>query len=217
MASYKYGKSNLCQQIGIARTPFDEKFGTPRQPGLVNEARGRIEIHDPFNQSDAFKGLETFSHIWLLFHFHLTPDKEFQPTVRPPRLGGNDRIGVFATRSPFRPNRIGQSVVRLLEVQPHSKGLALIVEGIDLVDQTPILDVKPYLAYCESHPEATSGFAQNAPGARLNVNWSPTTRQQIQEQNIPKTTLSLFEAVLSQDRLYQRAKNKTVMLSTLMA
>ena len=187
------------QQIGIAHTPFNEKFGTPRQPGLVKEAQGQIEIFAPFNRVDAFLGLEAFSHIWLLFHFHLTPQKDFQSTVRPPRLGGNERVGVFASRSPFRPNRIGQSLVKLLEIQHRDNKITLLVEGIDLVDQTPILDIKPYLPYCESQPQASGGFASNAPQAKLSVSWSPASETQKKTLQLNEQTIALIEAVLSQD------------------
>jgi len=193
------GNNYTYQKIGIARTPFNEKFGTPRQPGLVKEAQGHIEILSPFNRVDAFSGLEQFSHIWLLFHFHLTPSKDFQSTVRPPRLGGNKRVGVFASRSPFRPNHIGQSLVRLLEIQHHDKKIVLVVEGIDLVDQTPILDIKPYLPYCESVPKATGGFAPNAPSNQLKVSWSTISQTQRHALQINEQTQSLIEAVLSQD------------------
>jgi tRNA (adenine37-N6)-methyltransferase len=187
------------QHIGTAHTPFNEKFGTPRQPGLVKEAIGRIEIHAPFNRVEAFRGLEAFSHIWLLFHFHLTPEKVFQPTVRPPRLGGKERIGVFASRSPFRPNRIGQSLVKLLNIENNEKELILTVEGIDLVDQTPIIDIKPYLPYCESIPNATSGFAPHAPTQIFKVQWSLKAQEQKAALKMDDHFEKLLQGVLGLD------------------
>jgi tRNA (adenine37-N6)-methyltransferase len=199
------------QQIGIAHTPFHEKFGTPRQPGLVKEAQGRIEIHAPYNRADAFDGIETFSHIWLLFHFHLTPEKEFQSTVRPPRLGGNQRIGVFASRSPFRPNRIGQSLVKLLRVEKNEHYFMLIVEGIDLVDQTPIIDIKPYLPYCESIPQASGGFAPEAPLQTFKVQWNPRAERQKRDLKIDATFEDLLKGVLSLDPrpAYKRSEKES--------
>ena len=200
------------QEIGIAHTPFHQKFGTPRQPGLVQEARGRIEIHAPFNRLDAFEGLETFSHIWLLSHFHLTPEKEFQPKVRPPRLGGKERIGVFASRSPFRPNRIGQSLVKLLNIEKNEKKLILLVEGIDLVDQTPIIDIKPYLPYCESIPNATSGFASLAPTQIFKVQWSLKAQEQKTALKLDDDFAALLQGVLGLDPrpAYKKAEKESL-------
>lgn len=146
--------------IARIHTDFPEKFGIPRQAGLVKELRGMIVFEPEFRNPDALRGLEEFSHIWLLWQFSETVQDSWSPTVRPPRLGGNTRVGVFATRSPYRPNAIGLSCVRLEEIrQDEAHGPVLIVSGADLMDGTPIFDIKPYLAYTDSHPEAAEGFA----------------------------------------------------------
>ena len=144
--------------IGVVESCFGEKFGTPRQSGIVTSARGRIVFSDEVDD-EACRGLEEFSHVWLVFLFDQVEEKETRWLVRPPRLGGNEKKGVFATRSPFRPNRIGLSLVKFEAV---GDGY-LDVSGLDLVDGTPILDVKPYLPYVESVPEAKGGFAESAP------------------------------------------------------
>lgn len=145
--------------IARIRTDFTTKFGVPRQSGLVPETQAVIVFEPPFRDPEAVRGLADFSHLWLLWHFDQVRQEGWSPTVRPPRLGGNARMGVFATRSPYRPNPIGLSSVRLLEVQEHTpEGPVIRVSGADLMDGTPILDIKPYLAYTDSHPEATGGF-----------------------------------------------------------
>lgn len=149
--------------IGTVRSCFKEKFGIPRQPGLVPGSRGQIAMHPPFDQEDAFDGLEHCSHIWLQFVFHQSVDHHWQPKVRPPRLGGNRSIGVFATRSPFRPNNLGLSVVRYLGWVRERGQLLVNIGGLDLLDQTPILDIKPYLPYVDHVPMARNDFAQEAP------------------------------------------------------
>ena len=156
----------------IARnhTDFPEKFGIPRQSGLVDGLTGRIVFEEKYRNPDALRGIEGFSHLWLIWQFSRAIREEWSPTVKPPRLGGNQRMGVFATRSPFRPNPIGLSCVRLQRVELHTaEGPVLWVAGIDLLDGTPIYDVKPYLPYADCHPEATGGFAQEVMGHRLEV------------------------------------------------
>lgn len=155
--------------IGYIRSCFKEKFGTPRQPGLVPDAVAVLEIESPYQSSEAFRELESFSHIWLLFVFHQCLGTTWRPTVRPPRLGGNQRVGVFASRSGFRPNPIGQSAVELIDVDTASNRLALHLKGVDLVDGTPVLDIKPYLPYADSRPHARSGYAPQRPTARFKV------------------------------------------------
>ena len=159
--------------IAHIETPFKTKFGVPRQPGLV-DFEARIVFEPEYRVQEAVRGLEEFDYLWLIWQFHLN-NSEFQipnselswsPTVRPPRLGGNKRVGVFATRSPFRPNPIGLSCVRLMRVE---RGPVLVVQGADLVDGTPIYDIKPYLPYADCHPEARSGFATAAPASALTV------------------------------------------------
>lgn len=157
------------EPIGLVRSCFTEKFGIPRQPGLVQEARAVLEILPPYDQPEAFRGLVDFSHIWLLFVFHGLKRERWRPTVRPPRLGGNRRIGVFASRSGFRPNPIGQSVVTLLDVTMAEGGISLQLAGVDLLDGTPVLDIKPYVPYSDSIPDANAGYAARAPQERLMV------------------------------------------------
>ncbi len=156
--------------IARIRSDFPEKFGIPRQSGLVPQTRARIFFEEPYRNPDALRGIEGYSHLWLLWSFSEAKCERFSPTVRPPRLGGNTRVGVFATRSPYRPNGIGLSCVSLLNVRLHtSDGPVLTVGGADLMDGTPILDIKPYLPYVDCHPEATGGFAGERAGYALSV------------------------------------------------
>lgn len=148
--------------VAMLRSPFAEKFGVPRQSGLVKAAEGRVEFLREFAAAEFVRGLEEFSHVWLITGFHMNPPWDGAATVRPPRLGGNERVGVFASRSPSRPNGLGLSLVELLEVKP---GL-LRVAGVDAVDGTPVYDVKPYLPWCEAKPEARSDWAKDAPAVR---------------------------------------------------
>ncbi|MEE1280062.1 MAG: tRNA (N6-threonylcarbamoyladenosine(37)-N6)-methyltransferase TrmO [Oscillospiraceae bacterium] len=156
--------------IAHIQTDFNEKFGIPRQSGKVRELRARIVFEPKYRNPDALRGIEGFSHLWLLFDFSLAHREGFTPTVRPPRLGGNRRIGVFASRSPFRPNNIGLSSVELICVEKNeNEGDVLIVSGADLVNGTPIYDIKPYLAYTDSHPNARGGYADEVLGHKLSV------------------------------------------------
>lgn len=156
--------------LATIKTDFREKFGIPRQSGLVDSLRARIVFEPEFRNPDALRGIEGFSHLWLIWQFSRAVRSDWSPTVRPPRLGGNARLGVFATRSPFRPNSIGLSCVRLEEVcEDAALGPVLVVSGADLLDGTPIYDIKPYLPYADCHPEAVGGFAADAPEKRLNV------------------------------------------------
>lgn len=149
--------------IGKIHSCFKEKFGIPRQPGLVAEARATVELLPPYDDAAAVRGLTEFSHIWLLFVFHAVPPGRWRSTVRPPRLGGNRRMGVFASRSTYRPNPIGQSVVQLDGVSHKEGRLELKVSGVDLLDQTPVLDIKPYLPYADALPQAKGGYAAERP------------------------------------------------------
>ncbi|AZN37635.1 tRNA (N6-threonylcarbamoyladenosine(37)-N6)-methyltransferase TrmO [Iodobacter ciconiae] len=158
------------QPIGYLATPFADKFGIPRQPRLAPNALGTLKLLQPYDRAEAVRGLEDFSHVWLTFVFHQSA-AGWKPTVRPPRLGGNTRIGVFASRSPFRPNPVGLSLVELIKIDTQS-GVTLTFKGIDLVDGTPILDIKPYIPYAESIPDARSGFADSPP-PELAVIFSP--------------------------------------------
>lgn len=145
--------------IAHIESDFHTKFGIPRQSGVISKLKARIVFEPQYRVIEAFRGLEQFSHIWLLWNFSEAKRTEWSPTVRPPRLGGNKRMGVFATRSPFRPNAIGLSSVRLLQIEQHPQlGPVLHIEGADLLNGTPIYDIKPYLTYTDSHPDATGGF-----------------------------------------------------------
>lgn len=161
--------------VATIRTPFREKFGIPRQPGLVSSATGTVELLPPFNRPDVFSGLEGFSHVWLIWLFHAVPAGQWKPLVRPPRLGGNRKVGVFASRSPFRPNSIGLSAVRLERVHDTK----LDVSGVDLLDGTPILDIKPYIPYSDALVDAKDGFAAGPPAARLQVAISRQAEEQL--------------------------------------
>ncbi len=156
--------------IAHIRTPFDTKFGIPRQSGVAPEVRGEIVFEPPYQDSSAVRGLEGYSHIWLIWCFSESITEKWSPTVRPPRLGGNVRMGVFATRSPFRPNPIGLSCVELESIEyTHDRGAVLHVRGADLMDGTPIFDIKPYIAYADSHPDAKGGFTDDTAFERLRV------------------------------------------------
>ena len=156
--------------IAKIKTGFPGKFGIPRQSGLVPELKGTIVFQPEFRNADALRGLEGFSHIWLIWEFSEAIREDWSPTVRPPRLGGNTRLGVFATRSPFRPNPIGLSCVRLESIEPSSpQGPLIHVSGADLMDGTPISDIKPYIPYTDCQPQATSGFTDAVIMNPLNV------------------------------------------------
>ena len=182
----------------IARYEGDlkEKFGAPRQAGVVPELEGRVVFEPAYRDPEALRGLEGFSHLWLIWQFsgNLREEGDWSPTVRPPRLGGNVRMGVFATRSPFRPNALGLSCVRLLGIEKDPElGLVLRVGGADLMDGTPIFDVKPYVPYADAHPEALSGFAPDA-GKTLDVVFLPGT-----EEKIPAEKRKALRGVLAND------------------
>ena len=155
--------------IAVVHSPFTDKFGVPRQPGLVPEARATVELLPPFDREEALRGIEDFSHLWLVFLFDRTAEQGWKPMVRPPRLGGNKRVGVFASRSNFRPNPLGLSVVELVGVKREGKRLMLEVRGGDLLDGTPVVDIKPYIPYADAIPEARGGFAPEPPAEALEV------------------------------------------------
>lgn len=151
-------KSWHLNPVAIVESCFKEKFAIPRQPGLTPSAEAVVRLLPPYDHPDTVRGIEAFSHLWLIFAFHGTADQGWRPTVRPPKLGGNARTGVFASRSTFRPNPVGLSVVKLIAVETE-QGLGLRVGGADLLDGTPILDIKPYLAYADALADANSGYA----------------------------------------------------------
>lgn len=158
------------QIIARIHSDFPSKFGIPRQSGLVESLTSTIIFEPEYRNPDALRGLEDFSHLWIIWQFSKAVKEGWSPTVRPPRLGGNTRMGVFATRSPFRPNEIGLSSVRILGIeQTQQHGPVIHVAGADLMDGTPIFDIKPYIPYCDSHPDATGGFTQTADDFLLNV------------------------------------------------
>ncbi|MBR3490879.1 MAG: tRNA (N6-threonylcarbamoyladenosine(37)-N6)-methyltransferase TrmO [Bacteroidales bacterium] len=168
--------------IAHIHTDFPTKFGIPRQSGIIPSLQGRIVFEPEYRNAEAVRGLEDFSYIWLLWEFSQAVRDTWSPTVRPPRLGGNVRKGVFATRSPFRPNPIGLSSVRLEHIEFDAKlGPVLYVTGADLMDGTPIFDIKPYIAYTDSHPDAVSGFASTPAEYLLEVDFPEALLQQVPE------------------------------------
>ena len=168
--------------IAHIHTDFPTKFGIPRQSGIIASLQGRIVFEPEYRVAEAVRGLEAFSYIWILWEFSKAVRDTWSPTVRPPRLGGNVRKGVFATRSPFRPNPIGLSSVRLEKVDIDPKlGPVLYVSGIDLMDGTPIYDIKPYIAYTDSHPDAVSGFASTPTEYLLEVDFPEVLLQKVPE------------------------------------
>ena len=183
------------QMIARMHSDFATKFGIPRQSGLVDELRSTIVFEPEFRNPDALRGIEDFSHLWIIWQFSEAVRQGWSPTVRPPRLGGNTRMGVFATRSPFRPNNLGLSSVKLLGVEHTEKyGTVLHVGGADLMDGTPIFDIKPYIAYGDSHPDAKGGFTDTAGEFLLHVNF-PEELLQI----LPEDKRSAAVGVLSHD------------------
>ncbi len=162
------------EKIATIHSDFAEKFGIPRQSGLVSELQARIVFEPQFQNLDALRGLEEFSHIWVIWGFSEAERTAYSPTVRPPRLGGNVRMGVFATRSPFRPNSIGLSSVQLQRIEAHKTlGPVLHILGADMMHGTPVYDIKPYLPYTDSHPDANGGFASQPPAPSLEVVVAP--------------------------------------------
>lgn len=188
------------EAIGIVRSPFREKFGIPRQPGLATSAESTLELLPPYNRQEAVNGLEGFSHIWIIFIFHGVKREEWKPTVRPPRLGGNQRIGVFASRSTHRPNQIGLSVVELARIECSEGRVVLHLKGADLLDGTPVFDIKPYIPYVDSVPDAEAGFAGEAPQPHLRVYFSDAAMKSCQQlaQRYPRLQ-SLIKEIIAYD------------------
>jgi tRNA-Thr(GGU) m(6)t(6)A37 methyltransferase TsaA len=185
--------------IGVIRSPFKEKFGVPRQPGLVSEAKCVLELLPPYAVPEAVSGLEAYSHVWVLFQFHQAVGEEWQPMVRPPRLGGNRKVGVFASRSPFRPNSIGLSVLKLDQLAVDNGRVELHLSGGDMVDGTPVVDVKPYVAYADSIPEAVSGYAMEPPEKRLQVYFSKQAESQLASRGDGEELIGVIKGVLALD------------------
>lgn len=181
--------------IATVKTGFPSKFGIPRQSGLVPELKGTVVFEPEFRNADALRGLEGFSHIWLIWEFSKSVREEWSPTVRPPRLGGNTRLGVFATRSPFRPNPIGLSCVRLESIELSTpQGPLLHISGVDIMDGTPVYDIKPYIPYTDCQPHATAGFTGNVSMQKLNV----IIPREFETRTNPGT-LNALRGILEQD------------------
>ncbi len=199
------------QAIARMKSDFPTKFGIPRQSGLVEELRSTIVFEPEYRNPDALRGIAGYSHLWLIWQFSKAVRQDWSPTVRPPRLGGNTRMGVFATRSPFRPNSLGLSCVRLLKVEETKEfGIVLHVGGADLMDGTPIFDIKPYISYGDAHPEAVGGFTDHAGDFLLKVDFPSDLLNQI-----PNDKHQALLGVLSHDPRpsYQRNAERVYGLS----
>jgi tRNA-Thr(GGU) m(6)t(6)A37 methyltransferase TsaA len=184
--------------IGTLHSPFREKFGIPRQPGLAPHAVSRLVLLPEYASTECLAGLADFSHLWLTFIFHATATHGWQASVRPPRLGGNERRGVFATRTMFRPNPVGLSVVELIDIVDGKHGKELLLRGADLLNGTPVIDIKPYLPYADSIPTARADFATSAP-ALLMVRWSEQALLDASTLSLPSDLRALIDEVLAQD------------------
>lgn len=199
------------QIIARMKSDFPTKFGIPRQSGLVDALRSTIVFEPEFRNPDALRGIEQYSHLWIIWQFSEAVRQQWSPTVRPPRLGGNTRMGVFATRSPFRPNSIGMSCVKLIGLeQTPDKGTVIYVSGADLMDGTPIFDIKPYIPYSDCHMDAVGGFTDSANDFILNVNFPPDLLEKI-----PADKREALVGVLSHDPRpsYQRTPDRIYGLS----
>lgn len=186
---------HMINPIAYIKTDFPEKFGVPKQSGLVPSLTGHIQFTADYQQPEYITGIEEFSHLWLIWGFSKITEEPKQATVRPPRLGGNETRGVFATRSPFRPNRLGLSVVTINNIDYNTpNGPVITVGGIDMVDGTPIYDIKPYIPYADAHPAAKSGFVENYQCPKLKVSFVKEL-----EAQMPTDKLATLRAILAQD------------------
>ncbi|MEQ6289756.1 tRNA (N6-threonylcarbamoyladenosine(37)-N6)-methyltransferase TrmO [Vogesella sp. GCM10023246] len=184
--------------IGVIHSPYQEKFGIPRQPALAPSAPVTLQLLPPYNQPDCVRGLEAFSHVWLSFVFHETATRGWQPLVRPPRLGGNAKVGVFASRATHRPNALGLSLVELKAIDT-TDGVTLQLAGADLLDGTPVLDIKPYIPFVEAKPDARGGFVDGPP-PQLAVQWQERARADLAAwPDTPSWLPALIDEVLAQD------------------
>ena len=194
--------------IGFIKTDFKEKFGIPRQSGIVEEIKGEIIFEKEFRNPDALRGIEEYSHLWLIFDFSQNHREVWSPTVRPPRLGGNTRVGVFATRSPFRPNNLGLSCVKLESIkEDKNNGLSLIVSGVDLLDNTPIYDIKPYIPYSDCKNDAKGSFSDEFKEYKINVFYDENVFKNINNDE-KKAIIKLIEqnpapAYKKQEKIYK--------------
>ena len=197
------------QPVAVIHTPYKEKFAVPRQPDLVQDGVGIVELLPPYNVPEAVRGLEAFSHLWLIFQFDQVEQGKWQPTVRPPRLGGNQRVGVFASRATHRPNPLGLSKVALRRIECADGKVLLHLGAVDLVDGTPIFDIKPYIAYSDSQPDALSGFAQDKPRSLLQVEFSTQAQLTLEKLAEKRPHFARFiREILQQDPrpAYQQGK-----------
>lgn len=201
-------KSTLISPIGHIKSPFKQKFAIPRQPRLATAALAIIELEDDYNHPDLVRDLEQFSHLWLIFSFHQNIQQGWTPLVRPPRLGGNKKTGVFATRATFRPNGLGMSAVKLEQVIVDNNKASIQISGADLVDGTPIFDIKPYVPYSDIINEADGGFAQEAPLTPMVVEFSAQAQTFLDSVSTPTDFKQLIEQVLAQDPRPAYKKNK---------
>lgn len=186
--------------IARFRSPFSSKFGIPKQAGLVAELEGQIVFEPEYRNPDFLRGMEGFDFLWLIWEFSANRHKANSPVVRPPVLGGNEKVGVFATRSPFRPNNIGLSSVRISRIELEtSKGPVVHVKGADLMDGTPIYDIKPYVVYADCHSDARSGFVDDRKWAKLDVEISEEMKEYLKEQGLTDAKIEILKEVLAQD------------------
>lgn len=194
--------------IAHFRSPFQSKFGIPKQAGLVADLEGEIVFEPEYRNADALRGIEGFDFLWLIWEFSANRHAAKSPVVRPPVLGGNEKVGVFATRSPFRPNNIGLSSVRLSSVEwESSRGPVIHVKGADLMDGTPIYDIKPYVVYADCHPDARSGFVDERKWDKLRVEIPDTVKTYLLSQGLTDAKLAVLEEVLAQDPRPHYQKN----------
>ena len=194
--------------IAHFRSPFKSKFGIPKQAGLVADLEGEIVFEPEYRNADSLRGIEGFDFLWLIWEFSANRHAAKSPVVRPPVLGGNEKVGVFATRSPFRPNNIGLSSVRLSSVEwESSRGPVIHVKGADLMDGTPIYDIKPYVVYADCHPDARSGFVDERKWDKLRVEIPDTVKTYLLSQGLTDAKLAVFEEVLAQDPRPHYQKN----------
>lgn len=186
--------------IARFRSPFSSKFGIPKQAGLVAELEGQIVFEPEYRNPDFLRGMEGFDFLWLIWEFSANRHKANSPVVRPPVLGGNEKVGVFATRSPFRPNNIGLSSVRISRIEwETSKGPVVHVKGADLMDGTPIYDIKPYVVYADCHPDARCGFVDDRKWAILDVEIPEEMKEYLKEQGLTDGKIEILKDVLAQD------------------
>ncbi len=197
--------------IGIIHSCFKEKFGIPRQPGLVKDAQATLELLPEYAREEAVRELDGFSHIWIVFIFHKAQSGDWTPMVRPPRLGGNKKVGVFASRSPFRPNPVGLSAVKLEKIETEKGKVLLHLSGIDILDQTPVIDIKPYLPYSDIISSATGGFALSKPATGIEVDFLPDVIEIIkhEEKKIPDLKTIMTQVLENDPRpaYYSSAKH----------